>query len=296
MSQRRTLILVAAIAIGALGSFLVWNYVNGVQDQANGDAKLVSVYLVKQSIPRGTSGTEAQSYISKDKIPQKIVPSNAITDPQDISGKVALNTLPPNSVVVSDMFVDPSDPNARQSFSERLDRINDEDQVAITISLDQVRGVAGLIQPGDYVNIMLTQVSDLGPDGNPVGVPEGANPDEVLFAGQARYLYQKAEVLAVGQSAVPQAGVAAASSGDGSEASAPVSPAAQDAGLLTLIVPAKAAQYIASVDGSAIYLTLVARDYKPIAQTPIQIGTQLPAENPALLTPYGPKGPEGSGN
>ena len=298
VSQRRTLILVAAILIGALGSFLVWNYVNGVRDDANAGSKLVEVFLVKQAIPRGTSGTAAQNYIKRDKIPAKVVPGNAITNPQDISGKVALNALVPNQVVVSDMFVDPSDPNARQSFTERLSRINNEDQSAISISLDQVHGVAGLIQPGDYVNIMVTKVTNVDQNGNPVGLGPNANPEEILFAAQARYLYQKAEVLAVGQSTVPQAGVAAATAADGTTGSAaPASPgAATNAGLITLIVPTKAAQYIASVDPQALYLTLVARDYKPVPQTNIQIGSQLPAEDGALLTPYGPKGPDSSGN
>ncbi|CAN5778456.1 hypothetical protein BH23ACT2_BH23ACT2_17360 [soil metagenome] len=50
MSQRRTLILVAAIVIGALSSFLVWNYVNGVQDDAFDDAEQVPVYLVQEPV------------------------------------------------------------------------------------------------------------------------------------------------------------------------------------------------------------------------------------------------------
>ena len=302
VSQRRTLILVAAIAIGALGSFLVWNYVNGVKDDANKGSELVSVYLVKQAIPRGTSGVEAVAYIKKDEIPQKIVPGNAITDPRDISGQVALNALVPNTVVVSDMFVDPSDPNARSSFSDRLNRINNEDQVAVTISVDQVRGVAGLIQPGDFVNVMVSKVTEIDAEGNPLGLPPDAEVDKILFAAQARYLYQKVEVLAVGQNAVPMAGVAIAAETAGDPntidgGAAPASPnAAQDAGLITLIVPTKAAQYIASVAPENLYLVMVARDYKPVQQQTIDLNAPIPAENPAQLTPYGPKGPEASGN
>ena len=84
MSQRRTLILAAAIIVGALGAFLVWNYVNGVEDKVNEETELVSVYLVDQPIARGTSGNEAQAYIKKDSLPRKAVPANIITDPQDI--------------------------------------------------------------------------------------------------------------------------------------------------------------------------------------------------------------------
>jgi Flp pilus assembly protein CpaB len=291
VSQRRTLILAAAIIVGALGAFLVWNYVSGVEDKANEGTQLVSVYLVSQPIARGTSGNEAAAYIKKDSIPRKAVPANAITSAEDISGKVALYALSPNAVVLNDMFVDPSDPNARQSFSERLTRINNEDQVAIAIQVDQVRGVAGLIQPGDFVNIMIRKVSEVSPE---APLPEGVEASDILFGEQARHLYQKVEVLAVGQNTVPQAGAAVAE--DGSSSGAPASPsAAQDAGLITLMVPTRAAQYLASVDGPNFYLTLVARDYKPVAQQVIDFNSTIPGEDAALLTPYGPNGPENRG-
>ena len=84
MSQRRTLILAAAIIVGALGAFLVWNYVNNVEDKVAKDSELVSVYLVDQPIARGTSGNEAQAYIKKDSIPRKAVPANAIQNPPTV--------------------------------------------------------------------------------------------------------------------------------------------------------------------------------------------------------------------
>jgi Flp pilus assembly protein CpaB len=291
VSQRRTLILAAAIIVGALGAFLVWNYVNNVEDKVAQDAELVSVYLVSQPIARGTSGVEAQAYIKKDSIPRKAVPANALRNPQDIAGKVALNALSANQVVLTDMFVDPSDPNARQSFSERLTRINNEDQTAITIQVDQVRGVAGLLQPGDYINIMVREVSQIDPL---APLPEGTSAEEILFGAQARYLYQKVEVLAVGQNTVPMAGSTQAAAGENSLA--PADPtAARDAGLITVIVPTRAAQYIASVESERLYLALVARDYKPVPQQVIDFNATLPAEDPALLTPYGPNGPESTG-
>ncbi len=289
MSQRRTLILVAAIAIGALSSFLVWNYVNNVQDEAFDNAEQVPVYLVKQTVPRGTPGQEAAAYIAKENIPRKFKPANAIVNPDDLAGQVARGDLVPNQVVVADMFVDPSDPAARQSFAERLDQMRGEDQVAVTLSLDQVRGVAGLIQPGDFVNIMVTQVVQVGNGADDGGAtpPAGEESADVLFAQQARTLYQKVEVLAVGQEAASLAGATAAPAPAEGEAAQAV-----DAGLITLIVPARAAQYIASVPAEQVYLLLVARDYTPKAQEPIDLNDKLPGEDADQLTPYGPEGSE----
>jgi Flp pilus assembly protein CpaB len=289
VSQRRTLILVAAIVVGALASFLVYNYVNGIEDEAYNNAEQVPVFVVKQKIDKSTTGLEAKAFIEKATAPRKFVPSNAIKSLEDLTGKVALSDLAQNQVVVSDMFVDASDPAAQGSFSERLTRIRNEDQSAITISVDQVRGVAGLINPGDYVNIMLTEVTQLDAEGQPAGVPEDASPEEVLFSQQARYLYQKAEVLAVGQDAVPEPGesASAASAEGGTDAAAE-----GDRGLITLIVPARAAQYLASAPPESFYLAMVARDYKPVTQGQIDINALLPAEDPTQLTPYGKNGPD----
>ena len=163
MSSRRTLILVAAVVIGALASFLVYGYVSGVQDEAYDDAQRLEVYVVKQTIPKGTYGEEATAakLIVKDQIPKKFYPPNAIKDPSvDLGGKVAVNDLAVNQVITTDMFADPA--TVSSSFADRLEKINDEDQVAISISVDTVRGVSGLLQPGDYVNIMSTEICQNG--------------------------------------------------------------------------------------------------------------------------------------
>ncbi|CAN5139266.1 hypothetical protein BH20ACT3_BH20ACT3_06830 [soil metagenome] len=290
MSQRRTLILVAAIVIGALSSFLVWNYVNGVEDEAFDDAEQVPVYLVQEPVTQGSSGAEAEVAIALDSIPRKFMPANAVTDIADISGQVAVNDLVPNQVVVQEMFVDPSDPTARISFADRLNRIRNEDQTAITIEVDRVRGVAGLIRPGDYVNLMVTQVGQLDEEGNPEGVPEDAAPEDVMFARQARYLYQKAEVLAVDQDALPEAGRATTAGEDEGTEEPTGEPA--NAGLITLIVPTRAAQYVASVPPENLYLVMVAKDYQPVPQSPIDPEGTIPAEDPSVQTPYGPNGPD----
>ena len=58
----------------------------------------------------------------------------------------------------------------------------------------------------------------------------------------------------------------------------PPPPSRRNSGLLTLIVPTKAAQYIASLPPENIYLTLVSRDYEPKPQTAID--PRRPAARP----------------
>lgn len=281
MGSRKTLILVAAIAIGALAAFVLRGYVGGIEDRAAGDVERVSVLRIDENIPRGVFGEEAAAAISDDEIPRQFYPANAVTELGRINGLVAVNDLAANQILVEGMFVDPE--VAQSTTSDRLEQINGEDMTAITISVDEVRGVAGLLVPGDFVNIILTDatVSSEGAEG-----AEGEPQQQQTETRAARYLYQKVKVLYVDQSPVPQPGEVQEVAEDGSVAA----PAPENKGLLTLLVPAAAAQEIASASPEQLYLTLVAPDYTPVPQQPLAQDAPFPGEDSSLLTPYGPDG------
>ncbi len=293
MGSRRTLITIAAVAVGAIAVFLIYGYVGSVKDEAFGEAERVKVYVVRETVPKGTYGEETSAgMIVEDEIPKKFFPPNAIRSLDDIGGKVAIADLAVNQIVTSDMFADPAVVQA--TFADRLEKINDEDQVAITISVDQIRGVAGLLQPGDYVNIM--SVPSCEGEGSGAGVDAGETPEDTTSGGaqcppglsnSPRYVYQKAQILAIGQTPVAQPGEVSAAS---EEESTTVT---GNAGLITLIVPTEAAQYVAAIAPENIYLALVSRDYQPEAQSPLDGSSGLPGEDDRRVTPYGPEGPDG---
>src|SRR5207237_1543476 len=100
-------------------------------------------------------------------------------------------------------------------------------QVAISIQVDQIHGVANLIVPGDKVNILAA-----APDGE-------------------RFLFQNVNVIAIGSTPAPQPG----------ETTATTAAPATSAGLMTFAVPPAAAAKISVAQG--IYLTLVPPDNQP---------------------------------
>ena len=339
MGSRRTLITIAALVVGALAVVMIYGYVGSVKDEAFGEAERIKVFVVKEGVPKGTYGEEASgaALIAEDEIPKRFWPENAIRSYDDIAGKVAVGDLAVNQVVTTDMFADPS--TVQTTFSDRLEKINDEDQVAISIQVDQVRGVAGLLQPGDFVNIMITDACNVAAEeeatdaeggeeaastapsgvedpliprdanGNPraeeepgecevdgwVAPPAGqedpVNDNAASTRFDARYLLQKVQILAIDQTPVQLPGeTSSASAEEGAEAEGPT----VGTGLVTFIVPARAAQYIASAEPTQFYLTLVPRDYVPVPMTPIDPNHDaLPGEDPTELTPYGPEGPGG---
>ena len=260
MSSRRTLILVGAIVIGVIAALLIYNYVQGIDDRANNNAKLVDVYVAKTDIKRGTAGEQAASSkaIDQSQIPQQFKPATAITTTDQLAKKVALFDIPANSVIVDGMFVDPA--TSQITFRERLTNKN---YVAMSVQTDSIHGVAGFLVAGDEVNMALPK-------------------PETAAGGGYGYLYQKVYIIAVGGSTVLAPGETVdpkAASGTGS-------------GLLTLEVPPLAALWLA--DASALgtpYLSLVPKDYvAAVVPAPNPQKDTFPGEDPAQLTPYGPGG------
>ena len=230
MGARRTLIVAGAVVAAALAAFANYAYLNSVQDRAYEDAERLKVFVVGKDIPKGLPGEQAlqEEFVKADEIPREFRPATAITDTTTIRGKVALSTLSVGQVVVDGMFVDPK--VAQVSFSQRIPA----GQVAVSVDIDQVRGVAGLLVPGDKVNLL-------------VGDPGGAQ----------RYLFQNVNIIAIGSSAAPQAG----------ETQAAVNPGSN---LITFAVPPLAAAKI--VAAGSIYLTLVPPDNQPVPIDPVTPG------------------------
>lgn len=274
------MILIAAIAVGALAAFMIFNYVGGVEDQANEGAERVDVFVVRKDVPKGLPGEQArdEGYIVQDKIPREFLPASAIRSLDQIDGRVALNNLAANQVLVDGMFVDPA--QAQIGFSARIP----DNMVAVTVSIDQVRGVAGLLVPGDKVDLLVA--SQLQDEGDIVGVPAMA---------QSRFVYHSVEILAIGQTATPQPGeniTAAGTDGESTDEAA-ASTAIENSGLITFLVPPEAAQLITALDPSTLYLTLVGPDYEPAPIPALEIDpntSPLPGESGSELTPYGPDG------
>ncbi len=288
MSSRRTLILIAAIAVGALAAFAIFNYVGGIEDRANEDVERVRVFRVTQDIPQGMYGSEAceAGYIDQDAlIPQEFLPPTAVIECDTIGAKQAVASIAANQVLVENMFVD-----ARNSHITNARRI-ETGRVAITVQVDDVRGVAGLVVPGDFVNMMALPAAGEG-CGAEGETPEGEAPAEAptgaaaLFCSPAVMVYQGVQVLFVDRSPIPLPGEQVAAGTDGTDPSAIL-----DTGLLTLSVPPAAAQVIASVGSDQWYLTLVPPDYTPTALPALDPAPALlPGQDPTQLTPCGPDG------
>lgn len=262
MSARRTLIIIVALALGAVAAIVTVLYVNSAQSRANNNAKLVAVYQVSKDIPKSSTGDAAISSgsIVRTSIPRKFYPNTAVTDINEIKGKITPAELVPGQILVSNQFVEPS--VAATSFGGTELKPG---EVAITVSLSGANAVAGLIQPGDMVDLMgVFQPSDKS--GNPL--PGGK---QVQYA---HFFYQNVRVIAVGTQAAP-------TPGQTQTTAAPTS----GGGLYTLALPPEAAERIVLASQQATLIAaLVPPNNNPVA-IPVVPGAQVDSANPVVAGP-----------
>lgn len=266
MRGRRSVIVAVALVLGVVAGGAAYAFLHNVQQRAYNGAKLADVYVASGTIPKGASGAAAvgAGLITKSQIPAKFRPAGTVSDLATIQGQVATADIPTGQVVVAGLFASPATVagTAAQSIPKG--------DVAITVSVDPVHGVANLPQPGDQVDILFSRH----------GVQEA-------------FLYQNVPVLAVGTTLAnhpTQATATAATTGTGGQAaggqaagSAPAPAPASN--LVTFAVPPDAAARIAYVqeglggDGG-LYLALV-----PPGSPPVAVPPPVDAANVLPVTP-----------
>jgi pilus assembly protein CpaB len=299
VSSRRTLILLGAVGVGLVAALLLYNYVSGIEDKNREEQEPVTAFVAKRDIPQSFDATQAfdAGDIEEGEIARKFLPNDAIANKDDIEGKVAILNISPGTVITKGMFADPV--TAGVSFRSRL---QDPTHVAVTIRVDEVRGVAGLLAPGDDVNILVQTKLVPGVVVTPEDIEAVTTPTTTeedvctvflaYFCGEEQgpsvFLYQKVNILAVDTLAQLQPGEATPEQPEGNTTQT-------FTGLVTFNVPPDAAAVITSVPDEAIYLTLLAKEYQPSIDWPqragaIFSGDILPGEDPGIITPYGPAG------
>ena len=282
------MMLVGSILIGAIAGFALLNYVNGVEDNIQSEQARVEVWVVAQDISAGTTAADVNNTggLELREVETQFRPANAVSDLSQIQGRVAVNNLAANQILVTGMFDDP------EAIETTFNDLIETDQIAFTIAMDSLSAVGGQVEPGDFVDIIVQ--SNFTPpvlDDTGLDVFQSAAQDSV-YTSPARFLYRGVRILGVNDDFV------------GQEEPPPgeVVIEEEDTGLLqlTFALPADSSQKILSVSPSDLVLALLPEDFDPANpdngaipnQIPelIQFGEDLPGENPDELTPYGPLG------
>jgi pilus assembly protein CpaB len=155
---RLSIIMVLLLATAALGLVAYSAYLPKPVEQVaqNAPAPVMSGYLVAaHPLPAGTLARDEDFTVRS--APPESVPSGAILDTPDdkagLRGSLVRKFLDTGSLVTAEDVLRPRD----RGF---LASVLAPDTRAISINVDPESGVSGLIWPGDYVDVVLTQMND----------------------------------------------------------------------------------------------------------------------------------------
>lgn len=229
---RRTVLLIAAIVVAALGTTLIFFYVSRTDERALEDQQPVEVIVAKTLIRAGTTGLAAEraGSFKLEKVPRSVRIEGALTATGDIGDLVAVSDIFPGEQIIKAKFVAPGSAGALPIPTGK---------VAMSVQLGDPQRVAGFVKPGSDVAIFVTIAVPPAP-----GQPAAAGP-------QTRLLLPRISVLAVGPTTLRPA-----TGNDANKESVPTA-------ILTLSVDqAQAQKLIYASQNGQLYFTLLTKDSK----------------------------------
>jgi pilus assembly protein CpaB len=147
-TRRITLIVAAIVAIGT--GVLTVTWLGGLQQKAAPQIAPRTILVAGQDIP-------ARTKITRDMLRQSSraaneVESDAVLDVRQVDGKLAMITIPTGSIITNSKIGAP----VETSLTYRLK----PGTRAVSISIDKVKSVSGLIQAGDKVDVIAVPPRD----------------------------------------------------------------------------------------------------------------------------------------
>jgi pilus assembly protein CpaB len=170
---RRTLLLIASILVAALGTALIWLYVQGADSRAQAGEVQVQVYVAVRGV---SAGDPVDSSIAARKtFPQSVAAafgSDRVTRPTDITG-FAKTDIVPNMPLLKGQFTS-------QQTSPAPAVALAKSEVAMQLTLPDPQRLAGLLQPGSRIRVYAPMT-----DGSKKGVGVLFQNVRVLTSGPA---------------------------------------------------------------------------------------------------------------
>lgn len=146
---RRTILLIAALVVAALGAVLVFLYANNARNAALDGQERVTVLVATAQIEAGTQGSAAAAagaFAEKD-VPREDLVEGALNSAEPISNLVALSTIfPGQQIIIGQWGATTAVPSVPVP----------DGQVALSVSLGDPERVAGFVTPGSQVAIFAT--------------------------------------------------------------------------------------------------------------------------------------------
>ena len=177
MAKNNLIILFAAIALGGIAAFLIRNFLESHSGSSVSTNPTAMIVVASKPLAFGTPVTAEN--VTEIPWSAKAFPEGAFRTKAEILAdgrRVVLSALESNEPILHSKV---TGPGQRASLSLLVS----EGKRAVTVRVDDVRGVAGFILPGDFVDVVLIEAE--------VGIVKRESYSEILL--------QHVRVLAIDQ-------------------------------------------------------------------------------------------------
>jgi pilus assembly protein CpaB len=141
--KRRTIGIVAAVLLAAIGAITLVAYVNSAKNKAQAQDAVVNVYVLNKKVPKGANAATIKSSVTLDRIPVRLEQPGAVENLGTVDNKVAAVDLEPGDQLIS----------ARLAGSTNAGPAG---MVQISANLTSDRAVGGTLNAGDTVGVYLS--------------------------------------------------------------------------------------------------------------------------------------------
>ncbi len=147
---RRTLLLLAALVVAALGTTGVFLYVSGVDERASAGYEKTSILVATSRIEAGTPAQQAFDNADIDTrvfFRRSVENIGAMSDISAIADQVALAPIAPGEPILTSQFGEPADSSGLAIPDKKF---------AVSVQVDDPDKVGNFVHAGSQVAILLT--------------------------------------------------------------------------------------------------------------------------------------------
>jgi pilus assembly protein CpaB len=164
---------VLAVLIAAAAAFALYNYLRGQEQKLSEAVATDRVVVAAVEIPIGTTINMTQ--VKTADWPKANMPQGTFPATDQVIGRTSIQTLMPGDAITETKLMPKEGPIGIMTYKIP------EGHRAMTVAVDQVAGVAGFINPGNIVDVVLT------------ASPPGSNQQI------SKIVLQNVPILAIGQ-------------------------------------------------------------------------------------------------
>ena len=147
---RRTIAVLIAVILALAAAGLVWWYASSVRQEAEKVEGNVTVLVAAEDIPARTTGEAVveKGLVETAEVPERLIAPGALTSEAGLQGRVFTTAVAKGQQIVSGQLGAPE----AESLAFRIKK----GMRAISVPLDRVRGIGGLLTVGDRLDVIVT--------------------------------------------------------------------------------------------------------------------------------------------